>query len=61
MQTNSANDVPQVDSGQPARTASPELSSVDDAEAVHGFLPFSARGGVVTNELIDVLRDDDAW
>lgn len=28
--------------------------------AFHGFRPFPKRGGVVTNELIDRLRDEDA-
>ena len=25
---------------------------------IHGFRPFASRGGVVTNELIDRLRDE---
>jgi hypothetical protein len=25
---------------------------------LHGFRPFAARGGIVTNELIDSLRED---
>lgn len=28
---------------------------------VYGFRPFPRRGGVVTNELIDKLRDEDAY
>ena len=28
---------------------------------LHGFRPFAKRGGIVTNELIDKLRDDDAY
>lgn len=28
--------------------------------AFYGFRPFPKRGGVVTNELIDRLREDDA-
>ncbi len=31
------------------------------SEAVFGFKPFPRRGGVVTNELIDKLRDEDAY
>ena len=27
----------------------------------HGFRPFPKRGGIVTNELIDRLREDDAY
>jgi len=30
-------------------------------KALHGFRPFPKRGGIVTNELIDQLRDDDAY
>ena len=26
-----------------------------------GFRPFAPRGGIITNELIDKLRDDDAY
>lgn len=37
----------------PAATASPA--------AVGGFVPFPQRGGVVTNELIDRLREQDAY
>ena len=29
--------------------------------SVYGFRPFPTRGGVVTNELIDSLRDEDAY
>ena len=28
---------------------------------IHGFRPFPKRGGLVTNELIDTLREDDAY
>ncbi|MGD0191212.1 MAG: hypothetical protein ABSD74_10765 [Rhizomicrobium sp.] len=28
---------------------------------VGGFVPFDSRGGVVTNELIDKLREHDAY
>ena len=31
------------------------------ARLVHGFRPFPKRGGIVTNELIDKLREDDAY
>ena len=31
------------------------------AKPFHGFRPFAKRGGIVTNELIDKLRDDDAY
>ena len=30
-------------------------------KALHGFRPFAKRGGVVTNERIHKLREDDAY
>ena len=30
-------------------------------KATYGFRPFPKRGGIVTNELIDKLREDDAY
>ena len=39
----------------------PRLSVVREPKAVHGFRPFAPRGSVVTNELIDQLRKDDAY
>jgi hypothetical protein len=35
--------------------------SVKEPEAVYGLKPFPRRGGIVTNELIDKLRDEDAY
>ena len=32
-----------------------------EPRARYGFRPFPKRGGIVTNELIDRLRDDDAY
>lgn len=34
---------------------------VKEPKSVHGLKPFARRGGIVTNELIDKLRDDDAY
>jgi hypothetical protein len=34
-------------------------SEVREPEIVHGFRPFPANGKIVTNELIDELRDRD--
>ncbi|HYV56498.1 MAG TPA: hypothetical protein VE911_03085 [Candidatus Nitrosopolaris sp.] len=31
------------------------------SKAVHGFRPFPKRGGIVTNEQIDKLREEDAF
>lgn len=34
---------------------------VNEPAAVYGVQPFARRGAVVTNELIDRLRSDDAY
>ena len=39
----------------------PKTYAVREPKAVHGFKPFPRRGGIVTNELIDNLRHDDAY
>ena len=44
-----------------ALTAPPPAPAARAAKAVHGFRPFPKRGGVVTNERIDKLREDDAY
>jgi hypothetical protein len=31
------------------------------SKPLHGFRPFPRRGRIVTNELIDKLREDDAY
>ena len=36
-------------------------STVREPKAVYGLRPIARRGGVVTNELIDSLREDDAY
>jgi hypothetical protein len=41
----------------PARESA---STEEEATAVYGFKPFPVRGGIITNELIDMLCDDDA-
>ena len=33
--------------------------SVREPESIYGFRPFPPRGGVVTNQLVDRLRDED--
>lgn len=35
--------------------------SMRSSDARLGFRPFPRRGAIVTNELIDKLRDDDAY
>lgn len=32
-----------------------------EPESLYGFRPFPPRGGIVTNDLIDRLREDDAY
>jgi hypothetical protein len=44
-----------------ALTAAPEPLPVKEPKTVYGLKPFARRGGIVTNELIDKLRDDDAY
>jgi hypothetical protein len=44
-----------------ALTGLPEAPRGRPAKASHGFRPFSKRGGLVTNEMIDKLREDDAY
>jgi len=39
----------------------PKPSAVREPKAVYGFKPFGRRGGIVTNELIDQLRSEDAY
>ncbi len=38
-----------------------KTQGVGKPEEFHGFRPFPRRGGVVTNELIDKLREEDAY
>jgi len=44
-----------------ALTAAPPAASVRASRSLHGFRPFAKRGGVVSNEVIDRLRDDDVY
>jgi hypothetical protein len=44
-----------------ALTAPAHASVVREPKAVYGFKPFARRGGIVTNQLIDQLRNDDAY
>ena len=41
--------------------SAPASSAVREPKAVYGFKPFARRGGIVTNDLIDQLRSDDAY
>lgn len=44
-----------------ALNAPPATSTARQPKAVHGFRPFPKRGGIVTNALIDKLREGDAY
>ena len=44
-----------------ALNAPPEPTRPQPPKARFGFRPFPRRGGIVTNELIDKLREDDAY
>ena len=44
-----------------ALNAPPDTPVVRAPKAVYGLRPFPKRGGIVTNELIDKLRDDDVY
>jgi hypothetical protein len=49
------------DLARAALTAPPSHPGAREPKAHHGFRPFPKRGGIVTNELIDTLREDDAY
>jgi len=44
-----------------ALTAPPPAASGRAPKKLHGFRPFAKRGGVVTNQRIDRLREDDVY
>ncbi|TMB00081.1 MAG: antitoxin [Deltaproteobacteria bacterium] len=39
----------------------PPAARAREPKALHGVRPFPKRGGIVTNEQIDKLREDDAY
>ena len=41
-------------------SAAASVAKHDDIDDLFGFEPIRSRGGVVSNELIDRLRDDEA-
>lgn len=49
------------DLARTALVAPPQGPAVREPKAVYGLRPFPKRGGIVTNELINKLRDDDAY
>lgn len=44
-----------------ALTSAPRAPKASEPRAHYGLRPFAKRGGVVTNALIDRLREDDAY
>ena len=44
-----------------ALTQSPATPGVREPAAFYGFKPLPRRGGVVSNELINKLREDDVY
>lgn len=48
------------DLARAALTAAPVATMAGEPRAIYGFRPFPRRGGVVTDALIDRLREDDA-
>jgi hypothetical protein len=49
------------DLARQALTAPPETPAARAPKAVYGLRPFPKRGGLVTNEMIDKLREDDVY
>jgi hypothetical protein len=44
-----------------ALTAPPIASTTAEPHAVYGLRPFPSRGNVITNEMINRIRDEDAY
>lgn len=44
-----------------ARRALTTSSGKGSSRSVGGFVPFDSRGGVVTNDILDKLRESDAY
>ncbi len=44
-----------------ALTQDPALRGVAEPKALYGFRPIPSRGGVVSNELVNKLREDDIY
>ena len=44
-----------------ALTGCPVERTAKASQARFGFQPFPKRGGIVTNEIIDTLREDDVY
>lgn len=44
-----------------ALTSGPAKAGSESHKTRFGFRPFPSRGGIVTNEMIDALREEDAY
>ncbi len=44
-----------------ALNAPVDVRTAREPRALYGFRPFGKRGGIVTNERIDKLREDDVY
>jgi hypothetical protein len=44
-----------------ALTSPQDSPAAKEPKAVYGLKPFARRGGIVTNEMIGKLRDEDAY
>lgn len=44
-----------------ALTAGPHQQTAPEPKATYGFRPFARRGRIVSNALIDKLREEDAY
>ena len=42
-------------------TALPPDLAVKEPPSLYGFRPFPSRGGILTNEMIDRIREDDVY
>ena len=60
-QTNKTVGVILSDLARRALTASPEKKRNGRSRNVGRFAPFDSRGGVVTDDLVDRLRESDAY
>ena len=49
------------DLARKALTAPPNAPAARAPKAIYGLRPFAKRGGIVTNDLIDKLREDDVY
>ena len=49
------------DLARQALTRAPAGTEAKEPSAFYGFRPFPRRGGVVSNELVNKLREDDVY